>query len=321
MEPPFPPFEPEGTDQPTRLRDIPFRMLFPNILTLLAICSGLTAIRFAIENRIEMALGAIILAAFLDGIDGRVARFLKSTTRFGAQMDSLADFVNFGVAPAMVLYFTMLQEVRPFGWVAALIYAMCACLRLARFNVQMDMPDRPSFENDFFVGIPAPAGAMIGLLPVYLVQLGIGENVFIDFMTSLYVIAVGLLMVSSYPAYSGKSLGNNIPRKFAMPLILAVVVLIAILLSYPWATLASFAILYLLALPWSVNYHKRLRNEHAQEEMMKQAHTRRLQDETGSSRKASTKKTTSRNASSATGKAGKAAKTARRPASPRPAQE
>jgi len=283
MEPPFPPFEPEENDpnQPTRLRDIPFRTLFPNILTLLAICSGLTAIRFAIEDRIEMALGAIILAAFLDGIDGRVARFLKSTTRFGAQMDSLADFVNFGVAPAMVLYFTLLQEVRNFGWLAALIYAICACLRLARFNVQLDMPNRPSFEKDFFVGVPAPAAAMVVLLPVYLILLGLPENLFIDMATSIYVIAVGLLMVSNLPTYSGKSLGERIPRNIAMPMILAVVVLVAILLSYPWITLATAAVAYLLALPWGQNYHKRLQSEHAQGEMVKLSNASRLADGPG----------------------------------------
>src|SRR5665811_841960 len=141
METPFPPFEPEEkTVRPQpRLRDIPFRTLFPNILTLLAICSGLTSIRFAMEGRIELAIAAIILAAFLDAIDGRVARFLKSTTRFGEQMDSLADFVNFGVAPAMLLYILFLQGLKPLGWIAALIFAVCSCLRLARFNAQLDI--------------------------------------------------------------------------------------------------------------------------------------------------------------------------------------
>lgn len=269
MEPPFPPFETgtESQSQHTRLRDIPFRMLLPNILTLLAICSGLTAIRFAIEGRIELSLGAIILAAILDGIDGRVARFLKASSPFGAQMDSLADFVNFGVAPAMVLYFTLLNELRPFGWVAALVYAMCACLRLARFNVQIDEPNKPAFKSDFFVGVPAPAGALVVLLPLYLVELGISENIVVDVLATIYVILVGLLMVSNLPTYSGKSLGKKIPRTVAMPMILAVVVFIAILLSYPWFTLSLVAVGYLVSLPWGQSYYNKLEQRHNQDVM------------------------------------------------------
>ncbi|MCB1384998.1 MAG: CDP-diacylglycerol--serine O-phosphatidyltransferase, partial [Nitratireductor sp.] len=275
MEPPFPPFEPDEDKsaerqdaapadpyQQPRLRDIPLRTLFPNILTLLAICSGLTAIRFAIEGRIELAVGAIILAGFLDGIDGRVARFLKSTTRFGAQMDSLADFVNFGVAPAMLLYFTLLTELRPLGWVAALLYAICACLRLARFNVQLDNPNRPDFQQDFFVGVPAPAGAMIVLLPVYLILLGVGETPVMRWFTCGYVIACGLLLVSSLPTYSGKTLGKRVPRSVAMPAILLSVVFIALLLSYPWMVLSAVAIAYLAALPFFHNYYYKLEAQH-----------------------------------------------------------
>ena len=273
MAAPFPPFEPDD-DKPsgrepangTRLRDIPLRTLFPNILTLLAICSGLTAIRFAIEGRIQLALGAIILAAILDGIDGRVARFLKSTTRFGAQMDSLADFVNFGVAPAMVLYFTLLDELRPFGWIVALVYAMCVCLRLARFNVQLDTPNRPDFQQDFFVGVPAPAGAMVVLLPIYLVLLGLRETLFLDVVVSGYVLAVGLLMVSSLPTYSGKTLGKRIPRSIAMPMILAAVIFVALLLSYPWLVLALCSVAYLAALPFFRNYYYKLESEHRREQ-------------------------------------------------------
>lgn len=266
MEPPFPPFDPEEhKSQQVRLRDVPLRTLFPNILTLLAICSGLTAIRFAIEERLELALAAILLAAILDGIDGRVARFLKSSTRFGAQMDSLADFVNFGVAPVMVLYFTMLHELKPFGWVAALVYAMCACLRLARFNVQIDAPNRPSFHNDFFVGVPAPAGAMIVLLPVYALLLGLEESLLIDFLTAIYVVFVGLLMVSNLPTYSGKSFGKRIPRQVAMPLILLSVVIIALLLSYPWQMLTAAALAYIVALPVGRAYYFRLQAAHENE--------------------------------------------------------
>lgn len=259
MRPPFPPYVPEEPVAASpRLRDIPLRTLFPNILTLLAICSGLTAIRFAIEGKVEWALGAIILAAFLDGIDGRVARFLKSETRFGAQMDSLADFVNFGVAPAMILYFTLLRDVTPFGWIAALAYAICACLRLARFNVQLDDPQQAEWKADFFVGIPAPAGAMVVLLPIYLMRLGLDGTAWLAWTASAYTMLVGLLMVSNLPTYSGKTLGKRIPNNVALPLVISTVILIAVLLSYPWQVLAICAIIYLAALPWGRAYHDRL---------------------------------------------------------------
>ncbi len=143
-----------------RFRTIPVRMLVPNVITLLAICAGLTAIRMAIEGRIELALGAIVFAAVLDGIDGRVARMIKGQSRFGAELDSLADFVNFGVAPALILYFWQLRELNNFGWICAMIFAISDGLRLARFNATMDDPNKPAFAANFFTGVPAPAGAI-----------------------------------------------------------------------------------------------------------------------------------------------------------------
>ncbi|MEZ5872537.1 MAG: CDP-diacylglycerol--serine O-phosphatidyltransferase [Nitratireductor sp.] len=279
METPFPPFNPDGESDgeagiegyaSPRLRDIPLRSIFPNLLTLLAICSGLTSIRFAIEDQISLAVGAIILAAFLDGIDGRVARFLKSTSRFGAQMDSLADFVNFGVAPAMLLYFTLLDGVRSFGWIAALIYASCACLRLARFNVMLDMPDRPKWQNNFFVGVPAPAGAMTVLAPVYLHQLGIENSQSFDSLSAVYAVAIGLLMVSSLPTFSGKDMGKRIPREYVLPLLIVAVAFVGVLLSWPWETLGGLALLYLAGMPFGYQAWHR----HVAEEIEKSAQAR-----------------------------------------------
>jgi len=252
VETPFPPFEPEEANRAggTRLRDIPLKAIFPNLITLLAICSGLTAIRFAVESRLELAVGAIVLAAFLDGIDGRVARFLKSTTRFGAQMDSLADFVNFGVAPALLLYFTLLDQVHSFGWIAALIFAICACLRLARFNVMLEMPDRPKWQRNFFIGVPAPAGALVSLAPVYAMLLGSTEpgDAFAVFSV-FYVVVIALLMVSSLPTFSGKELGRRVPRNLVLPLLIIVVAGVAALLSYPWQMLLVCVLVYLGFLP------------------------------------------------------------------------
>ena len=264
MESPFPPFDPDGDDlttkqveeTPTRLRDVPLRTIFPNLLTLLAICSGLTSIRFAIEGRLELAVAAIIFAAFLDGIDGRVARFLKSTSRFGAEMDSLADFVNFGVAPALLLYFTMLNGL-PFGWTVSLIYASCACLRLARFNVMLDDPNQPEWQYRFFVGVPAPAGALLALLPVYLQLIGVPESSVFSGFSILFTLGCGLLMVSNIPTFSGKDLSEKIRRDLVLPIMILAVFLAAAMLSYPWKVLGAISVLYLVSIPISVRSWKR----------------------------------------------------------------
>jgi CDP-diacylglycerol---serine O-phosphatidyltransferase len=258
MEPPFPPFDPEGNAYGKRLRDIPLKSIFPNLLTLLAICSGLTAIRFSIEGRLELAVGAIILAAFLDGIDGRVARFLKSTSRFGAEMDSLADFVNFGVAPAMLLYFSLLDGIRAVGWIVALLFAICACLRLARFNVMLEMPGTPKWQRNFFVGVPAPAGALAGLAPIYAMLLGLEADRAFVIGSALYALAVAFLMVSNIPTFSGKEMTKSIPRAFVLPILVLVVAAIALLLTYPWEMLIAFTVLYILSLPLSVREWRRL---------------------------------------------------------------
>ena len=267
MEPPFQPFDPDGKDasdidQPPRLRDIPFRVLAPNLITLLAICSGLTAIRLAVEGRFQLAIIAIIFAAILDGLDGRVARLLKSSTRFGAEMDSLADFVNFGVAPAIVLYIWALGELKSIGWIAALIFAICGCLRLARFNVMLEDPNRPKWHNNFFVGVPAPAGAMVVLLPVYLGFLGLEVSKTVAVIVALYTIFVGLLMVSNLPTFSGKNIGKRISRQLVLPLMIAAVFLVALLFSFPWTTLSLVSIGYLVTIPFGMRaWNKRLARE------------------------------------------------------------
>src|SRR5437879_7877221 len=181
------PFEPTRAPQKRRrFRQIPVRTLVPNLITLLALCAGLTAIRFAIEAKLEWALAAVVFAALLDGIDGRVARLLKGTSRFGAELDSLADFVNFGVAPALILYFWGLQDLGHAGWIAAMVFAICCGLRLARFNVMIDDPNRPVWAANFFVGMPAPGGAITVLLPIYIYFLGMPRFVIVAPVTRLY---------------------------------------------------------------------------------------------------------------------------------------
>ena len=210
------------------------RTLLPNLITLLALCAGLTAIRMAIEDRLDLALAAIVFAAMLDGIDGRIARMLKGTSRFGAELDSLADFVNFGVAPALILYFWGLHELKSAGWIAALVFAICAGLRLARFNVMIDDPNQPAWAGNFFTGIPAPAGAITVLLPIYLNFLGVSDGLVIVWLTFFYTLAIALLMVSRLPVFSGKRVGKRVPPDMVLPVFVVVVLFFALLISYPW---------------------------------------------------------------------------------------
>src|SRR5947208_1644971 len=254
----FPPFEPDR-DEPKRrrFRPIPVRTLVPNLITLLALCAGLTAVRLAIEGKLEFALAAIVLAAVLDGIDGRIARLIKGTSRFGAEPASLADFVNFGVAPALILYFWNLHELRSAGWIAALVFAICAGLRLARFNVSTDDPNRPAWASNFFVGVPAPAGAITVLLPIYLYFLGAPAWAPITFV---YTLMIALLMVSRLPVFSGKRLGTRVPREMVLPVFVVAVLFVALLLSYPWIVLTLGTLVYLACLPlgfWSYRQFER----------------------------------------------------------------
>jgi CDP-diacylglycerol--serine O-phosphatidyltransferase len=232
-----------------RFRAIPVRTLVPNIITLLALCAGLTAIRLAVEDRLEWALAAIVFAAALDGIDGRVARMLKGTSRFGAELDSLADFVNFGVAPALILYFWGLNELKSAGWIAAMVFAICAGLRLARFNVMIDDPDRPAWAGNYFVGVPAPAGAITVLLPIYVQFLGMPRFAFVAPVTLLYTLAIAFLMVSRLPVFSGKRVGKRVSPELVLPVFVFIVLFFALLIAYPWVVLTTGTIIYLAALP------------------------------------------------------------------------
>jgi CDP-diacylglycerol--serine O-phosphatidyltransferase len=233
-----------------RFRRIPVRTLVPNVITLLALCAGLTAIRMAFENRYVLALAAIVFAAILDGLDGRLARFLKGTSRFGAELDSLSDFVNFGVAPSLILYFWGLHELKSAGWIAAMVFAIGAALRLARFNVMIDDPDRPAWTANFFVGMPAPAGAITVLLPIYAAFLGLPRSPLLTWVTLFYTLAVASLMVSRLPVFSGKRVGTRVPTELVGPLAVMVVLFVALLIAYPWIVLTAGTLAYLASLPF-----------------------------------------------------------------------
>jgi len=252
------PIDDAAASRRRRLRTVPLRFLIPNLVTLFALGLGLTAIRWAMEGSIDWAVSAIAAAAVLDGLDGRIARALKGTSRFGAELDSLADFVDFGVAPALVLYVASLHAAKSFGWVAALLFAMACALRLARFNVMID-EDEPAWRKIFFTGMPAPAGAIVGLLPIYLhhaFDLGPPtlQSAVVD---SLYVLAVALLMASRVPHFSGKSIGR-VPREYVSVVLVGVAAALLLLFNFPMQALVAVSVAYLASIPLAVRRYRAL---------------------------------------------------------------
>jgi CDP-diacylglycerol--serine O-phosphatidyltransferase len=246
-----------GTVRRRRFRAVPFRIILPNLVTLLALCMGLTSIRFAVEGQFQIAVIAVIVAAILDGLDGRLARALRGTSRFGAELDSLADFVDFGVAPGLILYFWSLHQIKSLGWFAALVFAIACALRLARFNVMIDDPDRPAWQAHFFIGMPAPAGAIVGLLPLYL-SLSVlhvpATHWFVPFEIG-YVLFVAFLMASRIPHFSGKRIGR-VPREYVIPVLFGIAVTVLLLATFPMEMLVCLSFAYLATIPFAVRRFK-----------------------------------------------------------------
>jgi len=239
-----------------RLRDHSINRLIPNILTLFALCAGLSSIRFALAERWEHALIAILIAAVCDALDGRIARMLDSASRFGAELDSLADFISFGVAPAIVLYLWTLDQIGSVGWAFTLLYASCMALRLARFNAKLDNADLPAWTGRFFTGVPAPAGAALALLPLAgWLEYGSG---FFDrpFVVGFIMLGVTGLLVSRLPTYSFKRL--KVTPAWVLPTMLLVALYTSLLISTPWNTLLFTACAYLCSLPLSYMSYRRL---------------------------------------------------------------
>jgi CDP-diacylglycerol--serine O-phosphatidyltransferase len=229
---------------------IPIRMLVPNFFTLLSLCAGLTAIRMAIELRYELAIALIVIAALLDGVDGRLARALKAQSKFGAELDSLADFVNFGVAPAVVVFIWGLGSLRGLGWISVLVFALAMGLRLARFNAMIEV-DRPKWQSNYFTGMPAPAGAITVLLPLYLDGVGLFDVRSWPVLIACYTLIMAALLVSTIPTFSAKLLGERISREYVLPAFVGVAALVALLLTYPYGTLTVGTIAYLASIPFS----------------------------------------------------------------------
>lgn len=247
-----------GVVRARRFRAVPLRVILPNLLTLLALSIGLTSIRFAVEGQFEVAVLAVIVAAILDGLDGRLARVLRGTSRFGAELDLLADFVDFGVAPGLILYFWNLHQMKSLGWFAALVFAIACALRLARFNVMAEDPDQPAWHVHFFTGMPAPAGAILGLLPVYL-NLSVvavpATHAFAPFEIA-YVLVIAALMASWIPHFSGKRIGR-VPREYVIAVLFGIAVSVLLLATFPMEMLAFLSLAYLATIPFAIRRYSR----------------------------------------------------------------
>ena len=239
----------------TGFRSLPINSLAPNMLTVLALCAGLTSMRFSLNESWQLAVMAILVAAVFDGLDGRLARLLKGTSKFGAELDSLSDFVCFGVAPSILIYRWTLSDLGGVGWILALAFSVCCALRLARFNTALDSANQPTWMANFFTGVPAPAAGGLVLLPIIL-SFQVAESFFhLPLVSAAMVAAVAFLMVSKVPTYSFKRL--RVRREFILPVLIVVGLLAAVLWSYPWLTLTGLAVLYVASIPLSVRSYRR----------------------------------------------------------------
>lgn len=242
-------------------RGISFRAMIPNAVTALALCSGLSGVFFAIRGEWEKAIAVIVIAGVLDGMDGRIARLLRAQSKFGAELDSLSDNIAFGTAPALILFLWSLRYAPKFGWTAALALAVCCALRLARFNARLDAAEQPHKSAGFNTGVPAPAGAGLAFVPVFL-WLVTGSDWFRAwFVVMPWVVLVALLMISSLPTYSWSSI--RIRRGWRLFALAGIALLGAALLTAPWYTLLAIALFYLAALPFSLASYERVKRRRA----------------------------------------------------------
>ena len=234
------------------------RVILPNMLTLIGVCIGLTSIRFALDGRYEFAIIAIIIAAVIDGLDGRIARLIKGTSKVGKELDSLTDMISFGVAPAFIMYFWKLNELGRFGWLVCLIYVICVALRLARFNVNTG--GEPSWRDNFFEGVPSPAGGILVLTPLIFSMSSI-ELFKIDYaiIVPIFFVVTSFLLISKFPTYSFKKI--VIQRKATIFLLFGIVLFFGLLLIYPFNVISISAMIYLTLLPLSFLHYQKLKKE------------------------------------------------------------
>lgn len=242
-------------------KGLTLRAMVPNAITAAALCAGLTGIRFAITGEFRMAVTAVIIAGVLDGIDGRIARLLKAQSHFGAELDSLADNVSFGVAPALVLFMWSLQDVPRFGWFAALAFAVCMALRLARYNARIDMPEEPRKLAGFLTGVPAPVGAGLAFLPMYLSFVTDRPEFSDPRLVGAWLVAIAFLAISKLPTLSWSKLRPR--RSLRLGLIAVAGLLVALLLTEPWLALIAISAIYLALIPVGIIAYARVRRRRA----------------------------------------------------------
>ena len=240
-----------------RAGGIPLRAIPPNAVTALALCFGLSGVLFAIKGDWEKALASVVFAGVLDGMDGRIARLLRANSRFGAELDSLSDVTAFGVAPTLIMFLWSLQHAPKFGWTAALALAVCCALRLARFNSRMDADDQPHKSAGFLTGIPAPAGAGLAFVPVYLWLITGNELFRAWYLTMPWLVFIALLMISSVATYSWGSL--RLRRSYRLFALAGVGLLVAALITEPWLTLLGISTIYLALIPFSIASYAKVR--------------------------------------------------------------
>ena len=234
------------------------RMILPNMLTLIGVCIGLTSIRFALSGEFHLAIIAIIIAALIDGLDGRIARLIKGTSKVGKELDSLTDMISFGVAPAFIMYFWKLNTLGRFGWLVCLIYVICVALRLARFNVNSNQ--EPSWRDNFFEGVPSPAGGILVLTPLIISLTNFNYiQLNYDIIVPAFFITTSLLLISKFPSYSFKKI--VIQRKTTIFLLFGIVLFFGLLLIYPFNMLSVSAVVYLLMLPISFFHYQKLKKQ------------------------------------------------------------
>jgi CDP-diacylglycerol--serine O-phosphatidyltransferase len=258
-------YRPRPRNRP-RFKGPSFNRIVPNLMTMLGLCAGLTSMRFGLEGRFGSAAVAIVVAAVIDGLDGRLARLLKATSRFGAEFDSLSDFLCFGVAPPFVLYLWSLQRGGAYGFAPCVMFSVCMALRLARFNASLEGAPKPAYAYNFFTGVPAPAGAGLALFPLFLgleaKSLGLEwllNTAQHPLFCAVVLIGTSLLLVSTLPIWSFKNF--KVPSEYVLPLLLGTGAYAAVALADPWAALAAAGLIYLGMLPFSVRSFRRLRRE------------------------------------------------------------
>ena len=240
------------------------RMILPNMLTLIGVCIGLSSIRFALDGRFELAIIAIIFAALIDGLDGRIARLIKGTSKVGKELDSLTDMISFGVAPAFIMYFWNLNSLGRFGWLLCLIYVICVALRLARFNINSN--HEASWRDNFFEGVPSPAGGILVLTPLIISLSGFDYfQLNFDIIVPTFFIVTSFLLISKFPSYSFKKI--VIPRRTTIFLLFGVVLFFGLLLIYTFNVIAISSIIYVLLLPISYFHYQKIQKKHEKDKI------------------------------------------------------